>query len=892
MNICLRKKIALWASFLGTFTLLSACSKGETGTHGGGDNPVPPPASGSVRFDGLTRIDSIEGTPASITINIVNDGADSITNLDLKIINPDTKEPSTAPLAIENDHCSGKSLEAKSKCSFDVTLTPDQSKKLLKKILTDKTQTLELDYMSLGQSKTLLEDLTYSIQPLFAAFPSAITLSAIVSGSISDGDNTGATEQPIYGSNATVVLYNRSKSSQVTNITFPSLADKGITIDPHYCGTKNLNAKNICAFEVIYKPTQAVSGNSNATINIGYTLNGKQGNLPIVINYSTVEKKVDSNLYGNLLSQMNLKAARFAVINNCNEKVWLANKPLPTFGPHGIIEKDQPVEKGGYFIFDDLYARSLFNTDPKGKSVESDFTLAKGFPAVNFYAKFDCKNDKGQDCKIGQVVGKDTLSPDQVCDPQHGCQPDAITKFEMSFGCTYDDTTKCSKNPSDPTQPLGRGSFLDGTFLDGFSNNIAIDIFPGSAQENPQCFSVPDSKLDINASLNDPDFPLSKENLTSVSEQWSLMRTDSHNVDKWTWSDTTPPQGWAPSEIGSPINLIGQDNWNQGISDLRKMISKWNDNGDPSNATFQAYNDIDPSKNTFLAVPKHVSCFDSKFDQSEANQENTANNCKVKTDDPNKRCLPTTQIDLTSHSLLIQARNPSTGTIDSSGKLLSVAGPGQMLSANRTWGGLGLGSQCLYVGGHAFETGAINDATSPFYPTYFDRDVQFKMPSDASESVGGLTTSFAIAYNNLTLMYLNPYNNAGLAVRDSDNDNSTVSKSAYVYQQLRQFCVGHPGFCVKSDDKKDGIGGLAALFGNMGPVNDTNFVKYVRKNAPGYYSWQYDDYNATRVCADPKTKIVLTLCGKDADTPKFPVNSKKTITSPFDTVPQPHTTPR
>lgn len=859
MNIIV-KKIALWASFLSTFSLLAACSKGETGTHSGGDNPVPPPASEVVRFDGLTRIDSIEGNPATITINVVNNGSVDITDLNLKGL--------SSPLQIENNQCS-ENLEAKSHCSFDVTLTPDQPTKILKKVLTDKTQTLELNYMSLGQSKTLSEELTYSVQHAFAAFPSAVTLSAIVSSPINDGQTK--TEQPIYGSNATVVLYNRSTSSPVTDITFPSLADKGITIDPHYCGTKALKSKNICAFEIIYKPTQAVSGNPNATINIGYTLNGKSGSLPIAINYSTIQKSENSNsLYKDLLSQMNSKAARFAVINNCNEKVWLANKPLPTFGPNGVVEKDQPVDKGSYFILDDAYARSLFLPNSNGSPAKPGFTLAQGFPSLNFYAKFGC-DANGTDCKIGQVVGPDTLTPNQICSGPLGCQPDAITKFEMSFGCTLADRSQCSKNPSKPSESLAPESYLDGTFLDGFSNNIALDIFPGSDEKNPQCFSVPDSKLDINASLNDPDFPLSKENLTSVSDQWSLMRTDSHNVDKWTWSDTTPPQGWAPGEIGSPINLIGQDNWNQGVSDLRKMISTWNDNGDESNATFQAYNDINPSQNTFLAVPKQVSCFDSKFDLSSANKENAANNCKVKTDDPNKRCLPTTQIDLTNHSLLIQERDPRTGDIVSD-QPLYVAGPGQMLSSNRSWSGLGLGNQCLYIGGHAFEIGAINDVTSPFYPTYFDRNIQFETPLEAFNAVeGGLKSSFSTVYSNLTLMYLNPYNGVELAVSDSKNDNSKVSKSAYVYQQLRQFCVDHPGFCVQSSDGQDGVGGLAALFGNMGPVNDTNFVKYVRKNAPGYYSWQYDDYNATRVCGDPKTKIVLTLCGKDEDTPKFPV---------------------
>lgn len=696
----------------------------------------------------------------------------------------------------------------------------------------------------------------------FAAFPSVVNLKALVSDPIDDGK--GHLEQPIYGSSFTVVLYNRSKVDQVKDLSFPTLASEEMTISPHGCASGNLDSRNICAFEIIYKPKTSVPAGQK-TLNISYTVNGVSKILPVVVNYST-EKKSNSSqgLYQNLLSEMNAQKAQFAFINNCNEQVWLANKPLPTFGPHGVMEKDQLIKQGSYFILDDAYAKSLFLPNKNGSPSNPDFALSQGFPSLNFYAKFGC-DSKGTNCKIGQVTGKDTLTPDQSC-VGNFCQADTFTKFEMSFGCTLQDKSQCSKNPSDPKKgPLSPESYMDGTFLDGFSYNVAFDVFPAANETQEQCFGVPDSKLDIQKSLTDPDHPLGQENLTSVASQWSIMRTDLANQAKWEWTDTTPPMGWAPDEYASPINLIGQENWNKGVADLRALISTFDDNGQQTNATFQAYNSLDPSKNTFLVAPKQVSCFDAIFDQSTANQINKG--CKG---NPDQKCLPTTQIDLTSRSLLMQQRDPGTGEIVAGSSLLSVAGPGQMLTSDRHWGGLGLGSQCLYIGGHAFEVGSVEDITSAFYPTYFDRDIAFPTPKSAVDAVGPFS-SFTSTYSNLTLMYANPYDGVGLAVKDAIEDNAQVSKSAYIYQSFRKFCVDHPDFCVKSDDGKNGAGGLAPLFGNMGPVNDTNFVKYVRKNAPGYYSWQYDDYNATRVCRSPESKMVVILCGKDQDTPKYPV---------------------
>lgn len=844
--------------FTMTALFVSSCGKETSSTSGGNTPPTP---KEQIQWTGPTRIDAFQ-KPVSITIQIANVGQADATALKL--------DPLTGMLSISKDTCSTtETLKPQSTCSFDVTLTPETSQKKLKTIrsVDDQFQDITLHYVANGNKTTSTQQITYSVQPAFAAFPSVVSLNAVVADPIT---HSNTSEQPVYGSSATVVLYNRSNTFNVTDISFPDLSNDGITVSKHACdisGDRQLKKKNICAFELIYKP-KAVSPETTKTIAINYKLNGQPNTLSLTLNYSA-EKKIntfDNALYGNLLDEMKTKKAHFAFINNCSQDLWLANKPVPTFGLKGIQEKDQKIEQGKYFVLDDAYASSLFyqNSAPK------DYSLSMGFPSLNFYAKFGC-DENGTNCKIGQVSGPDTLTPNQKCSDKDDCQADTFSKFEVSFGCTEADQKKCSKNPSKPSDHLAPGSFMDGTFLDGFSYNMAFDVFPSSTETNEQCFGVPDSKLDVNKSLTDSEYPLGKENLTSVASQWSIMRTDAHNLAKWTWTDDTPPLGWAPDEYGSPINLIGQENWNKGVADLRKIIATLDDNGQSTNATFNAYNDIDPSKTSFLAVPKQVYCFDSVFDGSLANKENEG--CKDKTKDPTKKCKPTTQIDLTSHSLLMQQRDASTGEILPNTTSLSVAGPGQMLTSNRHWGGLGLGNQCLYIGGHAFEVGALtkNPETSPFYPTYFDRKTNYQMPKDVTDSIQNFQ-SFSTTYNNLALMYLNPYNGVELAVSDSINDNAQASESAYVYQQFRKFCVSHPEFCPKSQDQQDGVGGLAPMFGNMGPVNDTNFVKYVRKNAPGYYSWQYDDYNATRICNDSESKRIVIFCGKDQDTPKYPVS--------------------
>lgn len=810
----------------------------------------------NVEFDKSSpkSIHTVNGQPEKITITVNNKNSTSITITEL----PKITETSLS-ITDGNLSCLNGSIMAGKSCNFVLTLTPPLNGS------KSGTQDLTLNYTNAAsKSKSITETINFSYSPslTFAAFPlEGITLNATVAS-----DNY-TPNKPIYAAIQTVVLYNRTSDyvtmyREKSKLNLPS----GFSIDWRGCGggqtpappkqpadvIYQLKAGDICALVVKYMPTKTAAL-TNTTIKIPYAFGKVAENDPfnemlqIKVTYSsTAENNIDSHYITFANDFFSKKPDKFAIYNNCSADIGLTNKSLSFSQGMDSNQKQYVIPtsvisvKQGAGIVSSSYLTKLGLGSDK-------YDLQNGIPAINFYAQFGC-NDKGY-CTIGHRdddCNNLSINPNQL-----GCQPDIGTKFEASLSCTNSDQTQCARNPSDASKPLIGGSFMDGSFVDGFSYNIALDLVPDTTEPNAGCFGLQDSKLNIE------DFRNNDSDLRSDPERWSLNLDD----QKWTWSETTPPMGWSPDMIDTPIRKIGRDNWNAGIQDLKTQINAL------KGKTFSAYDSLNAKVTDVSIFPQPLYCFDDKFQNSDANTGNQPWPGKIK---------PLTSIDLRQQSLVLQGTGKDKkGNPDPQTPVIGVAAPAKKLDQAREWGALGLGTGCFYLGGHYFNV-PVEDPAAHANPNYYDRKGIYPSPSDVIKNVPN-AHSFSATYSNLLVMYANPYGDNELKA-PSIEANSDMSDSAVVYHVLTAFCKNHSApkngfndFCTPSPI--DGtLPGIAALFGNAGPVTETKYVKYVNQKAPYFYTWQFDDYNGSRVCDAVGTRFIFVLCGKSSTTPKFPVN--------------------
>lgn len=131
----------------------------------------------------------------------------------------------------------------------------------------------------------------------------------------------------------------------------------------------------------------------------------------------------------------------------------------------------------------------------------------------------------------------------------------------------------------------------------------------------------------------------------------------------------------------------------------------------------------------------------------------------------------------------------------------------------------------------------------------------------ASPTWGGLGVGYNTndpAYNagyyTPAIMYSCPFRTSEL-LNNTANGLSPNGADSLGFHQLSAFCNAAAGFCSSSDPN----GVAAHLVCNMGPIVNTQYVKYIHRATVNAYAFQYDDAQEL-VCNSHQTKIVWELC--------------------------------
>lgn len=151
---------------------------------------------------------------------------------------------------------------------------------------------------------------------------------------------------------------------------------------------------------------------------------------------------------------------RLKIINGCGNPMWVQWLTGPGIQFTGANRK---------------------KLDALGSYVEYDIP-DKGLPSMRFWPGFGC-DANGQNCRVGASGGPADLG--FTC-PPGGCAPPIDSKFEASFGCIPGvGDGDCAKNPSAPTQTLGRGDWWNSSFVDGYTTPMKV-VVRGSCPVGPQ----------------------------------------------------------------------------------------------------------------------------------------------------------------------------------------------------------------------------------------------------------------------------------------------------------------------------------------------------------------------------------------------------------------------
>lgn len=404
-----------------------------------------------------------------------------------------------------------------------------------------------------------------------------------------------------------------------------------------------------------------------------------------------------------------------------------------------------------------------------------------GMPSLNLWAKQGC-DANGIHCLMGQSADTCKMpNPNpgpkdppclSDCSGTQGCQPSIDSLFESTFGCSLADRSACNKNPSDGT-PLTPINFFDPSFVDGYTLPISVRVIPGENEDNVACLSVTTPKLDFDAFTDCP----SAENLTALTSTWEI--NENANQSNWDW-DTI-----RQNQIGNIVNPFWGKDLQAGIIGINDKDA-WNN----ALASLKRSSQLTPSYGT------KFQCYD------------LINNKNL------------TDISLQSVDLRFKA----------DGKPFGCASPKTMMTANRRWGGLGIGNQCTEL--------REQPGTNNPYPSTNEN------------------------YIDPSLYYSNPITDNGLLGDPSRDVNKNTNPTwGARWPNLSDLCPSNNTFCKKNPGDATARGGIAAIVGHAGPVYKTQYVQNIKKSSSHVYAWQYDDAAGTRVC-NKRPKIVVTFCKK------------------------------
>lgn len=177
--------------------------------------------------------------------------------------------------------------------------------------------------------------------------------------------------------------------------------------------------------------------------------------------------------------------SRFAVYNNCPDDIWVQAKPVPASPP--VPAYCKPGDTTPNVI---VNATDCLVHLPTGYA-HVYHTPAAGLQSFNIWSKTGC-DATGFNCKTGEINDNGQASGNSR---PYGPQPDIETAIEGTFGCTLTDTSGCQQTQNGNT--LGSQTYLDVTFVNGFTRPAQLQILRGSDETHIACLSTPTPSLDI-----------------------------------------------------------------------------------------------------------------------------------------------------------------------------------------------------------------------------------------------------------------------------------------------------------------------------------------------------------------------------------------------------------
>lgn len=748
-------------------------------------------------------------------------------------------QPLAAPLSIVTDFCSGKNLRGSANCTFTVLFSP------LNDPSSTGAQDITLTYLdtAVGQNSSSVVQLSYQ-----GVGASSLSFSPI-----------GPMATFIDSEDLQTITISNNGADSAADIHFNPLLPPLFIVENN-CSGKSLPRGSSCTITVKLTAKDLANGTQNLVMSYdgSKTANG-------IIPYQVLRPDADNTLTFQSIQKMMTTAANVPVTQN----VVIRNQgpssvtlkdfiPLPLTSPLKIIDSNNcahnslaaggtctftirfnpqksmpllrdliaitytegtpsPVSLSQYVSYETtdridpsetyvpnevlgvfnncrepiwiqlkpvggnspIPGADLIKIEP-GRSQDYKITPA-GIPSLNFWAKQGC-DENGIHCRMGQSADTCKMpnpNPDPKqprcltdCSTTQGCQPSVDSLFESTFGCTLANRNDCVKNPSDGN-PLTPINFFDPSFVDGYTLPISVRVIPAENEDNVGCYSVATPKLDFD---NFTDCP-SAENLTAFASTWEI--NESADQDNWNWDKITQNQ------INSIINPFWGKDLQAGIALIPKEA--WN-------------NALTALKSGSQLVPGY----------------NTTPQCYDLIDNKKLISIPLQSVDL---------------RLKIDGKPFGCASPKTMMTANRRWGGLGIGNQCT-------ELKAAPGSDDP-YPSVNEN------------------------YVDPNLYYSNPITDNGILKGSPSRDVNKGSNPTWNarWPHLSDFCQTNKAFCKIQPTDPDARPGIAAIVGHTGPVYRTQYVQNIKKGTSYVYSWQYDDAAGTRVC-NKRPKIIVTFCKK------------------------------
>ncbi|MES2503929.1 MAG: hypothetical protein V4534_03530 [Myxococcota bacterium] len=184
--------------------------------------------------------------------------------------------------------------------------------------------------------------------------------------------------------------------------------------------------------------------------------------------------------------------SRFGAYNNCSYPIWVQAKPVPAAAPVPAYCVPPPTGVPNMTVNADDCLISL----APGSSHRYK-TQAKGLQSFNIWSKTGC-DPTGFNCATGETGDNGGYTG-----RSYGPQPDIETAVEGTFGCTLANTAGCEQTGNGST--LGPTTYLDVTFVNGFTRPVWLQVVPGTDETNPACVTAAAPKIDMSICPTDED---------------------------------------------------------------------------------------------------------------------------------------------------------------------------------------------------------------------------------------------------------------------------------------------------------------------------------------------------------------------------------------------------